>query len=56
MPPPPPPPPPPPAAGGGGGDGITALFAELNKGTDVTKGLKHVKKGVGLDRVRKHET
>lgn len=45
---PPPPPPPPPAdlsAGastGGGSDSRSALFAELNKGTGVTAGLKKV--------------
>ncbi|XP_078664971.1 adenylyl cyclase-associated protein 1-like isoform X4 [Branchiostoma floridae x Branchiostoma belcheri] len=46
---PPPPPPPPPAdltSGSGGGDDMaaakSALFADLNKGTDITKGLKKV--------------
>lgn len=51
APPPPPGPPPPPmdcssSGGGGGGDGgadtRNALFASLNKGGDVTTGLKHV--------------
>ncbi|XP_064597036.1 adenylyl cyclase-associated protein 1-like isoform X2 [Liolophura sinensis] len=48
-PPPPPPPPPPPvteddgsAPSSGGDDGRAALFASLNKGADVTKGLKKV--------------
>ncbi|KAL7381955.1 hypothetical protein ABVT39_014078 [Epinephelus coioides] len=49
-PPPPPGPPPPPmdcsAPSGGGGiggaDARNALFASLNKGSDITKGLKHV--------------
>uniref|UniRef100_A0A3P9L4J2 CAP, adenylate cyclase-associated protein 1 (yeast) n=1 Tax=Oryzias latipes TaxID=8090 RepID=A0A3P9L4J2_ORYLA len=48
-PPPGPPPPPPPAdlsgsssGGGGGADTRNALFASLNKGADITKGLKHV--------------
>ncbi|XMA16489.1 hypothetical protein WAI453_009280 [Rhynchosporium graminicola] len=45
-PPPPPinfdaPPPPPPAAGGSGG-GLDAVFSDLNKGSDVTKGLRKV--------------
>ncbi|XP_035659652.1 adenylyl cyclase-associated protein 1-like isoform X2 [Branchiostoma floridae] len=46
---PPPPPPPPPAdltSGSGGGDDMSAaksaLFADLNKGTEITKGLKKV--------------
>ncbi|CAH1247995.1 CAP1 [Branchiostoma lanceolatum] len=45
---PPPPPPPPPAIDltSGGGDDMSAaksaLFADLNKGTDITKGLKKV--------------
>jgi len=45
-----PPPPPPPAAapasgGGDSGDGSrSALFAQLNQGTDITKGLKKVTK------------
>ncbi|KAM3595630.1 uncharacterized protein V6R79_000317 [Siganus canaliculatus] len=49
CPPPPPPGPPPPSfdtsesSGGGGGDANrNALFASLNKGSDITKGLKHV--------------
>uniref|UniRef100_A0A3B3BIJ8 CAP, adenylate cyclase-associated protein 1 (yeast) n=1 Tax=Oryzias melastigma TaxID=30732 RepID=A0A3B3BIJ8_ORYME len=48
CPPPPPGPPPPPAdlsessGGGGGGDSRNALFASINKGADITKGLKHV--------------
>ncbi|XP_070703216.1 adenylyl cyclase-associated protein 1 [Pempheris klunzingeri] len=55
CPPPPPPGPPPPSldisgssgggGGGGGGDAgasRNALFASLNKGSDITKGLKHV--------------
>ncbi|KAJ0055337.1 hypothetical protein NL108_015990, partial [Boleophthalmus pectinirostris] len=47
CPPPPPPGPPPPAmdlSGGGdsGGDNRNALFASINKGADITKGLKHV--------------
>ncbi|XP_051246210.1 adenylyl cyclase-associated protein 1 [Dicentrarchus labrax] len=46
-PPPPPGPPPPPmdlsGSSGGGGDGErNALFASINKGADITKGLKHV--------------
>ncbi|XP_038581452.1 adenylyl cyclase-associated protein 1 [Micropterus salmoides] len=46
-PPPPPGPPPPPmdVSGGGGDSGAdsrNALFASLNKGADITKGLKHV--------------
>ncbi|CAL9690917.1 unnamed protein product [Knipowitschia caucasica] len=46
-PPPPPPGPPPPAldlSGGGdsGNDNRNALFASINKGADITKGLKHV--------------
>ncbi|XP_004074190.1 adenylyl cyclase-associated protein 1 [Oryzias latipes] len=48
-PPPGPPPPPPPAdlsgsssGGGGGADTRNALFASINKGADITKGLKHV--------------
>uniref|UniRef100_A0A3P9J2D3 Adenylyl cyclase-associated protein n=1 Tax=Oryzias latipes TaxID=8090 RepID=A0A3P9J2D3_ORYLA len=46
-PPPGPPPPPPPAdlsgsSSGGGADTRNALFASLNKGADITKGLKHV--------------
>ncbi|XP_074543002.1 adenylyl cyclase-associated protein 1 [Halichoeres trimaculatus] len=47
-PPPPPGPPPPPMdiSSGGGGDsaaeGRNALFASINKGSDITKGLKHV--------------
>ena len=47
APPPPPPPPPPaaaPAATGGSGGGIGAVFADLNRGTDVTKGLRKVEK------------
>jgi len=47
APPPPPPPPPPataPAASGGSGAGIGAVFADLNRGTDVTKGLRKVDK------------
>ncbi|XP_062291636.1 adenylyl cyclase-associated protein 1 [Scomber scombrus] len=49
APPPPPPGPPPPAmdlsasSGGGGGDERNALFASLNKGSDITRGLRHVK-------------
>uniref|UniRef100_A0A8C7TXW5 CAP, adenylate cyclase-associated protein 1 (yeast) n=1 Tax=Oncorhynchus mykiss TaxID=8022 RepID=A0A8C7TXW5_ONCMY len=47
-PPPPGPPPPPMASSGGSGDQgpdtRNALFASLNKGADVTKGLKHVPK------------
>ncbi|KAM9340319.1 adenylyl cyclase-associated protein 1 isoform 1-T2 [Symphorus nematophorus] len=50
CPPPPPPGPPPPSmdisgsSGGGGGDADTrnALFASINKGSNITKGLKHV--------------
>uniref|UniRef100_A0A3B4BKG8 C-CAP/cofactor C-like domain-containing protein n=1 Tax=Periophthalmus magnuspinnatus TaxID=409849 RepID=A0A3B4BKG8_9GOBI len=49
CPPPPPPGPPPPAldlsTGGGGDSGAdnrNALFASINKGADITKGLKHV--------------
>lgn len=47
APPPPPPPPPPPAAysapsGGGELGGAAAVFAQINQGTDVTKGLKKV--------------
>ncbi|KDQ59424.1 hypothetical protein JAAARDRAFT_32984 [Jaapia argillacea MUCL 33604] len=53
--PPPPPPPPPPApapppppvassTSGGGGPGLGAVFADLNRGEDVTKGLKKVEK------------
>lgn len=50
CPPPPPPGPPPPSldisgsssGGGGGGDERNALFASINKGADITKGLKHV--------------
>ncbi|XP_039977091.1 adenylyl cyclase-associated protein 1 [Xiphias gladius] len=49
-PPPPGPPPPPmdlsePSGGGGGGSGAdnrNALFASINKGSDITRGLKHV--------------
>ncbi|XP_013886988.1 adenylyl cyclase-associated protein 1 [Austrofundulus limnaeus] len=47
-PPPPGPPPPPmdlsgPASGGGGdADNRNALFASINKGADITKGLKHI--------------
>ncbi|KAE8281807.1 Adenylyl cyclase-associated protein 1 [Larimichthys crocea] len=48
-PPPPPPGPPPPSldissggSGGGGSDNRNALFASINKGSDITKGLKHV--------------
>jgi len=45
------PPPPPAAGGGGGGDaGKAALFDALNKGGDVTKGLKKVVKGEKIDR------
>uniref|UniRef100_A0A674DYL5 CAP, adenylate cyclase-associated protein 1 (yeast) n=1 Tax=Salmo trutta TaxID=8032 RepID=A0A674DYL5_SALTR len=52
APPPPPGPPPPPmdfsgSSGGGGDQGPdtrNALFASLNKGADITKGLKHVPK------------
>ncbi|KAM7373454.1 hypothetical protein PAMP_008302 [Pampus punctatissimus] len=50
CPPPPPPGPPPPmevsAPSGGGSSGPgerSALFASINKGSDITKGLKHVK-------------
>ncbi|KAM7384565.1 hypothetical protein PAMA_011770 [Pampus argenteus] len=50
CPPPPPPGPPPPmevsAPSGGGSSGAgerNALFASINKGSDITKGLKHVK-------------
>jgi len=46
MPPPPPPPPPPADFGansdGAGADSRAALFAEINRGLDVTKGLKRV--------------
>jgi len=47
--PPPPPPPPPvmlmePTSGGDGDDSTNALFAELNKGSDITKSLKKVTK------------
>ena len=48
--PPPPPPPPPPAPGPtptpapGSGGGVAAVFAELNRGPDVTKGLRKVEK------------
>lgn len=41
-PPPGPPPPPPPASDAGGAPPSAALFAEINKGGDVTKGLKKV--------------
>ena len=50
APPPPPPPPPPPAPGTppapapGSGGGVAAVFAELNRGADVTKGLRKVEK------------
>jgi len=47
APPPPPPPPvpgPPPASAPGSGGGVTAVFAELNRGADVTKGLRKVDK------------
>ncbi|XP_041931970.1 adenylyl cyclase-associated protein 1 [Alosa sapidissima] len=45
--PPPPGPPPPPmdlssSSGGNGGPPMNALFASINKGADITKGLKHV--------------
>ncbi|XP_065147096.1 adenylyl cyclase-associated protein 1 [Paramisgurnus dabryanus] len=44
--PPPPGPPPPPmdvsSGGNSGGPGHNALFASINKGADITKGLKHV--------------
>ncbi|VDB95717.1 unnamed protein product [Peniophora sp. CBMAI 1063] len=48
-PPPPPPPtapaaPPPPASGASPAGGIGAVFADLNKGSDVTKGLRKVDK------------
>uniref|UniRef100_H3CG60 Adenylyl cyclase-associated protein n=1 Tax=Tetraodon nigroviridis TaxID=99883 RepID=H3CG60_TETNG len=47
CPPPPPPGPPPPmdvgeASDGGAADNRNALFASINKGADITKGLKHV--------------
>ncbi|KAI0340134.1 hypothetical protein BDW22DRAFT_1360659 [Trametopsis cervina] len=45
--PPPPPPPPPPAAppaASASGGGVAAVFAELNRGEDVTKGLRKVDK------------
>ncbi|EGO20989.1 hypothetical protein SERLADRAFT_452131 [Serpula lacrymans var. lacrymans S7.9] len=44
APPPPPPPPPPPAAAPAAapGGGIAGVFAELNRGEDVTKGLRKV--------------
>ncbi|KKA27105.1 hypothetical protein TD95_001120 [Thielaviopsis punctulata] len=52
--PPPPPPPPPPgpppvlnindSSQSGGGNGFGAVFSELNKGADITKGLKKVDK------------
>ncbi|KAF9792880.1 adenylate cyclase associated N terminal-domain-containing protein [Thelephora terrestris] len=46
---PPPPPPPPPAPGpapvqASGSGGVAAVFAELNRGADVTKGLRKVEK------------
>ncbi|KAG7225397.1 hypothetical protein INR49_027386 [Caranx melampygus] len=46
-PPPPPGPPPPPmdlstSSGSSGGDDRSALFASINKGSDITRGLKHV--------------
>ncbi|KAL5490425.1 SRV2 [Sanghuangporus weigelae] len=45
---PPPPPPPPPAVSApspsSSGDGLNAVFADLNRGTDVTKGLRKVDK------------
>ena len=47
APPPPPPPPapgPPPTPAPGSGGGVAAVFAELNRGTDVTKGLRKVEK------------
>jgi adenylyl cyclase-associated protein len=50
APPPPPPPPPPPALGSppaptpGSEGGVAAVFAELNRGADVTKGLRKVEK------------
>ena len=50
APPPPPPPPPPPASdpppppASGSGGGVAAVFAELNRGADVTKGLRKVEK------------
>jgi len=45
---PPPPPPPPPAAAPtttGTGGGMASVFSQLNSGTGVTSGLRHVKKG-----------
>lgn len=39
-----PPPPPPPAAGSAPAAGIGAVFADLNRGEDVTKGLRKVDK------------
>jgi len=44
------PPPPAAAAGGGAPDAKNALFAQLNQGGDVTKGLKKVIKGEKIDR------
>jgi adenylyl cyclase-associated protein len=53
APPPPPPPPPPgpppppplsPAPAAGGGGGVAAVFAELNRGSEVTKNLRKVDK------------
>ncbi|KAI0031501.1 adenylyl cyclase-associated protein [Vararia minispora EC-137] len=47
APPPPAPPPPPPAAApapAAGGGGLGAVFADLNRGSDVTKGLRKVDK------------
>ncbi|KAG6874080.1 hypothetical protein C0995_006937 [Termitomyces sp. Mi166 len=42
---PPPPPPPPPAAGpAAGAGGVAAVFAQLNRGEEVTKGLRKVDK------------
>ncbi|RXW20983.1 hypothetical protein EST38_g4871 [Candolleomyces aberdarensis] len=44
APPPPPPPPPKAAAAPASGGGATAVFAEINKGADITKGLRKVDK------------
>lgn len=44
APPPPPPPPPSAAPSGTSSGGIGAVFAELNRGEDVTKGLRKVDK------------
>ena len=44
LPPPPPPPAPGPAPAPGSGGSVAAVFAELNRGADVTKGLRKVEK------------